>query len=150
MSISLRNLIMSLGILGMATSPCLAEDILVATRTLAPGDIVQHEDVMAQAPVRVRPDAVPASRDVTGLEVKRRVTAGQTLTTRDVGQRSVVKANASVNVIWNAGTLSLAMQGRALESGGVGDEIRVLNTTTSRTVRGRITEQGTVEVGGTP
>ena len=39
-------------------------------------------------------------------------------------------------------TLSLSMQGRALESGAAGDEIRILNTATSRTVRGTVLASG--------
>ena len=57
-----------------------------------------------------------------------------------------MKSNTPVNVVWKAGALSLELAGRALEAGAVGDEIRVLNTMTSRTIRGTVVGDGMVEI----
>ena len=132
-------------ILASAT-PAFADDVWHATRTLMPGDTLRAEDVVAHAPVRPVPDAVPASKVVIGLEVKRRLSDGRVLTERDVGPRSAVKSNTPINVLWKAGALSLELAGRSLEAGAVGDEIRVLNTMTSRTIRGTVVGDGMVEI----
>ncbi len=129
-----------------AGTPAFADDVWHATRTLMPGDTVRAEDVVAHAPVRPVPDAVPSSQVVVGLEVKRRLSDGRVLSQRDVGPRSAVKSNTPVNVVWKAGALSLELGGRALEGGAVGDEIRVLNTMTSRTIRGTVVGDGMVEI----
>ena len=44
----------------------------------------------------------------------------------------------------------LVMQGNALDPGAIGDQIRVLNPATSRTVRGTVTGEGIVEVRSEP
>jgi flagella basal body P-ring formation protein FlgA len=129
-----------------ATSPAFADDVWHATRMLMPGDTLRAEDVVAHAPVRPVPDAVPASQVVIGLEVKRRLSDGRVLSQRDVGPHSAVKSNTPVNVVWKDGALSLQLAGRALEAGAVGDEIRVLNTMTSRTIRGTVVGDGMVEI----
>jgi flagella basal body P-ring formation protein FlgA len=131
-------------------TPCFAGDVWHATRLLLPGDVLRVEDVMAGAAVRPLPDALPASQTVVGLEVKRRLTDGRVLTDRDVGPRSAVKSNTPVQVIWKAGGLSLELAGRALETGAIGDEIRVLNTMSSRTIRGVVVGDGMVEMRSTP
>lgn len=123
-----------------------ADGVWRATHTLLPGDILQTGDLAAAPPDRRLGDTLPTSRPLLGLEVKRRVYDGRVLTERDVGPRSAVKENMVVDVVWQAGTLSLAMSGRALESGAVGDHIRVLNTTTARTIRGVVIGDGTVEL----
>jgi flagella basal body P-ring formation protein FlgA len=134
----------------LAPIPAAAEDVWHATRLLLPGDTLRADDVFAKPPARALPDAIPATRPVTGLEVKRRIYANRPLTTRDVGPRAAVRANTAVEVLWKTGNLTLQLDGRALESGAVGDEIRVLNTTTSRTIRGTITAEGVVEVTALP
>ena len=62
-----------------AAAPAFADDVWHATRTLMPGDTLRAEDVVAHAPVRPVPDAVPASQAVIGLEVKRRLSDGRVL-----------------------------------------------------------------------
>lgn len=150
MSGILRKSIMALPLLLLAGAPAMAEEVWVAARALLPGDILGDDDVTARALPRPRSDAVPATSDLVGMEVRRRVAAGLPLTNRDVGARRLVKANATVTVIWNIGTLSLSMQGRALQAGALGEEIRVLNTNSSRTVRGTVLASGQVEVKAAP
>jgi flagella basal body P-ring formation protein FlgA len=141
---------MALPLLLLAGAPAMAEDVWVAARALLPGDILGDDDVAARALPRPRSDTVPATSDLVGMEVRRRVAAGAPLTNRDVGARTLVKANTTVTVIWNVGTLSLSMQGRALQAGALGEEIRVLNTNSSRTVRGIVLASGQVEVKAMP
>ncbi len=130
--------------------PAIAGDVWHATRTLLPGDTVQAEDVAAGAATRPLPDAIPASRNIAGLEVKRRIYENRVLTTRDVGARSAVKASTPVDVIWKVGGLSLELDGRALEDGALGDEVRVLNPMSSRTIRGKVVGDGMVEIRSAP
>jgi flagella basal body P-ring formation protein FlgA len=133
-----------------AVLPASAQDVWHATHTLLPGDIVRDVDVVAQKMGRGTIDPVPATCDVVGQEIKRRVYAGRDLTARDVGPRSAVKANTEVGVLWTDGALSLELQGRALENGALGEEVRVLNPATSRTIRGIVVGDATVEVRSAP
>ena len=78
------------------------------------------------------------------------MSANRPLVERDVGPVSAVKANTPVTVMWRSGGLALDMEGRALETGAVGDEIRVLNPGTSRTIRGVVVGEGMIEVQSEP
>ena len=66
------------------------------------------------------------------------------------GPRSAVKASTPVDVIWKVGGLSLELDGRALEDGALGDEMRVLNPMSSRTIRGKVVGDGMVEIRSAP
>jgi flagellar basal body P-ring formation protein FlgA len=132
-------------IMSLATT-ALADDVWHATRTLLPGDVLRSDDIVAGPLARPVPQAVPASRAIIGLEVKRRLYDGRVLTDHDIGAPAVVKASAQVDVIWKEGGLSLTLAGRALEDGAMGDEIRVFNPMSSRTIRGTVVGDGVVEV----
>jgi flagella basal body P-ring formation protein FlgA len=150
MNAFVRNSTMAVLLGSLAATSAAAEDAWVATHNLMPGDILRSDDISAQPIVQPAPDAVPATRELTGLEIKRRVYVGHPLGTRDIGAPTVVKANMPVDVHWQSGELTLVMRGNALEPGALGDQIRVLNPATSRTVRGTVTGEGIVEVRSEP
>ena len=129
-----------------AAVPAHAGEVWHATHELMPGDIVQQGDVAPGPLERIWPGALPSTTPIIGLEVKRYISPRRPLVDRDVGPRSLVKANTPVTVLWREGGLSLELNGRALEDGASGDEIRVLNPATSRTIRGYVVGEGMVEV----
>jgi flagella basal body P-ring formation protein FlgA len=133
--------------LAALATPALADPVWVATRTLHRGEIVRAGDAAANS-LPVPPfDALPASRDAVGLEVRQTIFAGHALTSRDVGAPYLVKVSAPVDVVWTADGIELELSGRALDSGALGDDIRVLNPATSRTIHGKVIGEGRVEAG---
>ena len=130
--------------------PAHGQDIWHATRALVPGDIVRQDDIVAHPMPRPLPEALHADRNIVGQQVRLRVQADRPLTERDVGPRLAVLASTPVSVLWISGALRMEMEGRAIESGALGDEIRVLNTTSGRTIRGVVAGDGTIEVRSTP
>lgn len=150
MTVTLRNATMTSLIVCFASMPALADDAWIATHNLMPGDILRSDDIESQPMAHPVADALPATRQLAGLEVKRRVYQGRTIGTRDVGAPIVVKANMPVEVHWQSGSLTLVMQGNAMDPGAVGDQIRVLNPATSRAVRGTVVADGTVEIRNEP
>jgi len=126
--------------------PAAADEIWHATKTLMPGDVMREDDVESKTDAHPAADAVPSAREVTGLELKRRVYAGRPLSTHDIGPRSAVRANTNVTVLWRTGALSLELQGRAMEDGAIGDEVRVLNPASLRTIRGTVVGDGMIEM----
>jgi flagellar basal body P-ring formation protein FlgA len=123
-----------------------AQEVWQAVHTLLPGDIVREDDVTPKPPSGRVQDALPSTAPIVGLEVKRRMYAGHDVAARDVGAPLVVKAGAMVTVLWKSGDLSLELGGRALDAGALGDEIRVLNPDSLRTIRGNVVGEGMVEV----
>ncbi|MGA3002697.1 MAG: flagellar basal body P-ring formation chaperone FlgA [Acetobacteraceae bacterium] len=129
-----------------SSSPAWSQDVWHTTRVLLPGDVIRQDDIVAQPVPRPLPEALFADRDIVGQQIKRRVPADRPLTEPDVGPRIAVLASAPVTVLWSSGSLRMEMQGRAEESGAVGDEIRILNTQSGQTIRGVVTGDGMTEV----
>ena len=143
-----------LAVLAVAMScgaaPAWSQDVWHTTRLLMPGDIIRQDDIVAQPVPRPLPEALYSDRTIIGQQIKRRVSADRPLTEPDVGPRMAVLASAPVTVVWASGTLHMEMQGRAEESGAVGDEIRVLNTSSGQTIRSVVTGEGMAEVRTVP
>lgn len=125
-----------------------AREVWQATRMLMPGDTLRADDArpVELPPVRERPGVIAADRPVVGLEVKQRIAAGAALTERDIGPRDLVRASQPVRVLWKTGGITLELQGRALESGPAGAEVRVSNPRSGRTIRAIVVAEGTAEI----
>jgi flagellar basal body P-ring formation protein FlgA len=131
-------------------SPAWSQDIWHTTRVLMPGDVIRSDDVVAHPMPRPLPQALFSERNIVGQQIKRRVAADRPLTEPDVGPRMAVLASTPVTVLWTSGSLRMELQGRAEESGAVGDEIRVLNTQSGHTIRGIVTGDGMTEIRSIP
>ena len=123
-----------------------SEDAWHPTRALMPGDVIRQDDIIAQPLLRPYPEVVTADQEIVGQQIKRRVSPDRPLTMRDIGPRTAVQASTPVDVLWSSGPLKMEMSGRAMESGALGDEIRVLNTTSGRTIRGIVVGDGMIEM----
>lgn len=137
----------------LATAPAAsAREIWHAARMLLPGDILRADDarVVDLPPGRERSDMLDAERPLVGLEVKRRIAAGAPLNQRDIGARDLVHASQPVRVFWKLDGMTLELQGRALESGAAGAEVRISNTRSGRTIRAFVVAEGTAEIRSEP
>jgi flagella basal body P-ring formation protein FlgA len=126
--------------------PAWSQDVWHTSRALLPGDVIRPDDVVAHPLLRPLPQALFAERNIVGQQIRRRVAADRPLTEPDVGPRMAVLASTPVTVLWSSGSLRMEMQGRAEESGALGDEIRVLNTQSGQTIRGVVTGDGMTEI----
>jgi flagella basal body P-ring formation protein FlgA len=59
-----------------------------------------------------------------------------------------VRAGDSVVVEAGSGALQIRAQGRAMQSAGLGEPLRVMNLATGTVVVGQVVEPGLVRVGG--
>jgi flagella basal body P-ring formation protein FlgA len=101
----------------------------VAARRLTAGSIVQAGDLQfARIQVAaVRGEVARQPSDAVGLALKHGAAQGQPLNLADLGQPIVVRKGARVAMELSAPGLTLSGQGLALDSGGAGDRIQVLN-----------------------
>ncbi|MCQ4161693.1 flagellar basal body P-ring formation chaperone FlgA [Roseomonas sp. GC11] len=134
----------------LLAGPAAAREVWHATRSLSPGDILRPEDIEPQTPRREQPGMVSAERDIVGMEVKRRVRGLVALSERDIGERAAVRSTQMIRVFWKREGMTLELEGRAMESGAVGEEIRVHNPQSGRTIRAMVVADGTAEVRGAP
>jgi flagella basal body P-ring formation protein FlgA len=132
------------------SGPLMGREVWHAARPLLPGDTLRAQDITPAAPRRDDSRFVDSDRDIVGLEVKRPIRANAPIPDRDIGQRPLVRATQPVRVFWKSDGMTLEMQGKALESGASGEEIRVHNPGSGRTLRALVVAEGTAEIRGAP
>ena len=85
-------------------------------------------------------------KQVSGQVLKRHLNKGAVLTPAAVAANKVVKRGEGVSILAETGGISIRAKGEALESGGIGDIIRVKNLNSNKEIEARITGPGQVKV----
>lgn len=124
--------------------PALAES-LVATQTIRAQSVLRAEDV-TQVAAEI-PGALAHSTEAVGLEARTTIYPGRPIRRADLGPPALVDRNQVVPLVYEMGPLSILTEGRALERGGSGDLIRIMNMGSRTTVTGRVGADGIVRVG---
>ncbi len=119
-------------------------DSLVATRTIRAQSIIALED-LALVPADIA-GALSAPDAAVGLEAKVTLFAGRPVHAADLVQPTLIQRNQVVSVIYQAAGVTIQTDGRALERGGVGALIKVMNLSSHLTVEGAVTPDGTIRV----
>ena len=123
-------------------------NIPVAARDLKAGQIITPDDILAK---RVPQESMrgndPAGKeDLIGKEMKKSVRSGQPVTLNDVRAQVMVAKGKIVTLNFVKGGIMLSAQGKALENGGLGDTVRVMNTQSKSVVQGTVTGPETVSI----
>lgn len=103
-----------------------------AARTLRVGVIVERTDLTNM-------ESDTSASDFIGKEVKRSIYVGREVSKADLGPVTVVDRNELIRLFYYINGLEIRTEARALEAGGVGEEISVMNVDTRVTVRALIT-----------
>jgi flagellar basal body P-ring formation protein FlgA len=119
-------------------------DSLVATRVIRPQEILVAEAVTLVA--AAIPGALSTTAGAIGQEARVAIYPGRPIRPEDLGPAASVDRNQIVSLIYRRGGLAIVTEGRALERGGPGDRIEVMNLSSKTKVTGRIGPDGTVDV----
>lgn len=119
----------------------------VLGRTVEQGELLSADDFTVEAlrPAQARGAIIPA--DAAGKEARRRLQAGATVRGSDLIEPQVVRRGEPVVIMVRAGGLSITAPGRALSSAAAGEPVRVVSTSTNRTLDGVAEAAGQVRVG---
>jgi flagellar basal body P-ring formation protein FlgA len=128
-----------------ALAPGFAQaDSVVMTRTVRAQSVLTAADMtMVQAAI---PGALTDPAPAIGQEARITLYAGRPIRSGDLGAPASVERNQVVSLAYQAGGLEILTEGRALERGGAGDLIRVMNLSSRNTVTGQIDADGLVRV----
>lgn len=118
---------------------------LIANRAIPAKSIITEMDVSLTD--QAIPGAFRAVADAIGLEAKVSIYPGRPVRMGDLGPPAIVERNDVVKLRFATGALIIETEGRALERAGIGDFVRVMNLSSRSTVTGRVTPNGTIEVG---
>ncbi|WP_299607888.1 flagellar basal body P-ring formation chaperone FlgA [uncultured Tateyamaria sp.] len=119
-------------------------DTVMPTRTLRPGTLITASDLTVRD--GVHPGMFDRVSDVVGQEARMALYAGRPIPFDAIGAPAIVNRNQIVPLFFDAGGLSITTEGRALERGGVGDRVRVMNLSSRATLFGFVQEDGSIKV----
>ncbi|MGQ9369324.1 flagellar basal body P-ring formation chaperone FlgA [Azospirillum sp. ST 5-10] len=148
---SFRALVSSAGrLVELAGQVAVEVAVPVSVRRMRPGEIITAADLTSiRMPLeRLGGGFVTAADQLIGLSPRRTMMAGRLIRVDAVGAPIVVQRNRPVTLVYEDGPLLLAARGRALQDGGVGDLVRVMNVSSNAVVTGTITGVETVSVNG--
>ena len=127
----------------LAAAPAPAET-LVAARVLRAQTVLTAADVTVDG--QTVPGALTDPRDAIGLETRVAIYPGRPVLLADLGPPAIIERNQTVPLAYRRGPLVIRTEGRALERGGVGDTIRVMNTASKAIVLATIAADGSTQV----
>jgi flagella basal body P-ring formation protein FlgA len=126
------------------------------TRIVVPAHDIQRGEVIGESDLtyaEVEGAALPSTTitkfaDLTGMQTRRMLRAGQGVRPDDVRRPVVVSKGQTVTMTFSAPGVELSAMGRAMSEGGIGDTVTVQNPASFRMVSGTITGAGTVRAEG--
>ena len=123
-------------------------DVPVPNRVMMPDEIVTEGDIATiEMPLqRVGRFAVRREQDLLGMQVRRMLTAGRPVPLQSVMPPIIVARGEQVEIVFKQGGLSLSAKGRAMADAHLGEEVRVVNLSSNKTVSAVARSQGLVEV----
>ena len=129
-------------------------DAVVATRRLSVGQTIGPDDVKL-LPISQRRVGVEIARDlnrVVGQAARHTLVSGQPVPIADIGAPILVEKGGLVMLSIEMPGMSIAAQGRALDAGGRGDTIQVMNPMSHAVLEARVSGPGQASVvpGSTP
>lgn len=123
-------------------------EIPVLTRRIAPGEIIADADVayLSLPRDRVNAESVIDAAALVGNTPRRPVAPNMPVRAKDVRSPIVVPKGGVVVISLQTNTMALTAQGRALEDAGLGETVRVMNTTSGRMIEGKVSGPGIIQV----
>ncbi|MBN9562569.1 MAG: flagellar basal body P-ring formation protein FlgA [Alphaproteobacteria bacterium] len=123
-------------------------EVPIATTRLPAGAVLRAGDVhMARIRAALaRDDVAREPQQAIGMALRHSISAGQPLPMADLVRPSIVEKGGAVQMLLNSTGLTVAAQGQALESGAMGERIRVLNPVSRAVLEAEVTGPGQVRV----
>lgn len=122
--------------------------IPVPARRLAPSEIIQISDLKeVEVPhQRLGPFAVQEMDQLVGQQVRRMLTPGRPVPRQSVIPPVIIERGEKVTITFSQGGLSLTANGRAMADAHRGQQVRVVNLSSNKTISGLAVAKGMVEV----
>lgn len=120
--------------LSVGAAPDAAVTVAVLDRAVDKGAILSSADFIdgEMSPMQAR--GALRIRDVDGMEAARRLMAGSTVRSGDIVRPQLVRRGEPVTITLRSRTLVITSTGRALANAAAGETVRVVATSTNRTI----------------
>ncbi len=133
-----------------AASAVAQEVVLIPNRVIYPGETIEIASLkeVTLKPGKVVPPAmVVDARDLEGKVAKRTLLPGRYVPATSLREAWVVEQGAAVQVMFVAGGLTLSATAVTLQSGAIGDVVRVRNIDSGKVFSGIVMADGSIRVG---
>jgi len=111
-------------------------EVPVANRGMSRGTLLTEKDIswVSVKDANLAADVVTSESDIIGHVTRHTIRPGQIFRNHNVERPTVVARGALITIVWDVPMMSLSTQGKASEAGGIGDVIRVINTSSKTAV----------------
>jgi flagella basal body P-ring formation protein FlgA len=122
--------------------------IPVMTRKMLPNEIITANDVaiLDLPALRVSAFTIARAEDLVGMQVRRVLARGKPVLRQSIAPPIVVTRGERVTIRLRTGALILATNGKALEDGFLGQNVRVINLESKKTILAAAQGNGIVEI----
>lgn len=117
---------------------------VVAAHTIRTKSVITLEDI-----VLLDTDSTGSIGDldlVAGMEARSILYQGRPIRPQDIGPPALIERNQIVSIIYIDGSLVIMTEGRALNRGGLGDRVRVLNLSSKMAITGTVESSSQVRI----
>lgn len=123
-------------------------DAIVPAHAMTRGDIVRTDDLIVERRPRaeVTDDMVAAPSEAIGRAARQTLRQGRPIRRADLMKPEIVKRDDNVTLVYAAPGFMLTTRGKALEAGGQGDIINVLNQQSKRSIQGVVAGPGRIDI----
>jgi flagellar basal body P-ring formation protein FlgA len=145
----MKQLSCALALILTAGMAARAEQVIVASRTIYPGQIIQADVLQAEYAgdgSQFGPGFAHDSSELAGKVAARTILPGRAIALAQVRAPDVVEAGRPVLIYYQHAGLKISMQALPLASGSIGETIQLRNLDSGKPIAGLIRTDGTVEV----
>ncbi len=133
--------------LKLSANSTVKTQVLVASNSLSKGHRLQSSDYQLQNMVLSTPQKAFFYKDtLNGRKLKRKLTAGDVITSKHLELEYAVKKDDTVTIFLKSGTFSLTTEGIAEQSAVLGDTIKIRNKQSGKQLIGTVIGTRQVEV----
>lgn len=118
----------------------LFQDVVVATRSLAANELIVPDSIKYERMDigRLSQGYITSLDDVAGMQARRTISPGTPLNKYMLAKPDVIKRGATVSILVRMGDMEVTAAGEAMQSGSVGDVIRVRNVNSKKVVTAQV------------
>ncbi len=150
---NLRDL--ALAAVAFAACPAFADQVLPTEQIVVPAHDIQRGEIIADSDLAYQQVAANAGNsgavtsigELSGMEARRFLHAGEPVRADDVRRPILVTKGSTVTMTFEAPGIVLTAVGRAMSEGGLGESVVVLNPASYRQITGVVTGPGQVRAG---
>ena len=123
-------------------------EAVVPTHEIAQGQVLDAADLAVERRPKTNstPTTLTAIEQAQGLAAKHALRAGQVIRQADVAKPELVGRGEAVTIVFQVPGIVLTIVGKAVEPGGLGDLISVVNVQSKHTIQATVVGPGRVSV----